>query len=95
MSDRTDVSFGAGDHLLRLGAIVGLVADRYSRLSTQVEGQTIDAAGVYADLATLQDELDAISGRLGGTEAFRDFDFLLDAISDDAEALAPSSGYSP
>ena len=95
VSDRTDVSFGAGDHLLRLGAIVGLVADRYSRLSTQVEGQTIDAAGVYADLATLQDELDAISGRLGTTGAFRDFDFLLDAISDDAEALAPSSGYSP
>ena len=95
VSDRTDVSFGAGDHLLRLGAIVGLVADRYSRLSTQVEGQTIDAAGVHADLATLQDELDAISGRLGSTEAFRDFDFLLDTISEDAEALAPSSGYSP
>ena len=95
VSDRTDVSFGAGDHLLRLGAIAGLVADRYSRLSTQVEGQTIDAAGVHADLATLQDELDAISGRLGSTGAFRDFDFLLDAITDDAEALAPSSGYSP
>ena len=95
VSGRTDVSFGAGDHLVRLGAIVGLAADRYSRLSTQVEGQTIDAAGVHADLATLQDELDAISGRLGSTEAYRDFDFLLDAITDAAEALAPSSGYSP
>ena len=95
VSDRTDVSFGAGDHLLRLGAIAGLVADRYSRLSTQVEGQTIDAAGVHADLATLQDELEALQDRLGGTEAYSDFDFLLDAITDDAEALAPSSGYSP
>ena len=95
VSGRTDVSFGAGDHLVRLGAIVGLAADRYSRLSTQVEGQTIDAAGVHADLATLQDELDAISGRLGSTEAYRDFDFLLDAITDATEALAPSSGYSP
>ena len=94
VSDRTDVSFGAGDHLLRLGAIVGLAADRYSRLSTQVEGQTIDAADVHADLAALQRELDAIAGRLGSTEAYRDFDFLLDAITDAAEALAPSSGYS-
>ena len=95
VSDRTEVSFGAGDRLLRLGAIVGLAADRYSRLSTQVEGQTIDAAGVHADLAALQRELDAIAGRLGSTEAYRDFDFLLDWITDATEALAPSSGYSP
>ena len=94
VSGRTDVSFGSGDHLLRLGAIVGLAADRYSRLSTQVEGQTVDAAGVHADLAALQTELEALRGRLGGTEAYSDFDFLLDWIAAAAEALAPSSGYS-
>ena len=94
VSGRTDVSFGSGDHLLRLGAVVGLAADRYSRLSTQVEGQTVDAAGVHADLAALQTELEALRGRLGGTEAYSDFDFLLDWIAAAAEALAPSTGYS-
>ena len=94
VSGRTDVSFGSGDHLLRLGAIVGLAADRYSRLSTQVEGQTVDAAGVHADLAALQTEIEALRGRLGGTEAYSDFDFLLDWIAAAAEALAPSTGYS-
>ena len=94
VSGRTNVSFGSGDGLLRLGAIVGLAADRYSRLSTQVEGQPVDAAGVHADLAALQTELDALEGRLGGTEAYSDFDFLLDWIAAAAEALAPSTGYS-
>ena len=94
VSGRTNVSFGSGDGLLRLGAIVGLAADRYSRLSTQVEGQTVDAAGVHADLAALQGELDALQSRLGGAEAYSDFDFLLDWIAAAAEALAPSTGYS-
>ena len=94
VSGRTNVSFGSGDHLLRLGAIVGLAADRYSRLSTQVEGQTVDAAGVHADLAALQGELDALESRLGGAEAYSDFGFLLDWIAAAAEALAPSTGYS-
>ena len=94
VSGRTNVSFGSGDGLLRLGAIVGLAADRYSRLSTQVEGQTVDAAGVHADLAALQTELDALESRLGGAEAYSDFDFLLDWIAAAAEALAPSTGYS-
>ena len=94
VSGRTDVSFGSGDGLLRLGAIVGLAADRYSRLSTQVEGQTVDAAGVHADLAALQGEFDALESRLGGAEAYSDFDFLLDWIAAAAEALAPSTGYS-
>ena len=94
VSGRFDAFFGSGDHLLRLGAVVGLAADRYSRLSTQVEGQTVDAAGVHADLAALQTELEALQGRLGGTEAYSDFDFLLDWIAAAAEALAPSSGYS-
>ena len=94
VSGRTNVSFGSGDGLLRLGAIAGLAADRYSRLSTQVEGQTVDAAGVHADLAALQGELEALQGRLGGAEAYGDFDFLLDWIAAAAEALAPSTGYS-
>ena len=94
VSGRTNVSFGSGDGLLRLGAIVGLAADRYSRLSTQVEGQPVDAAGVHADLAALQGELEALQGRLGDGEAYSDFDFLLDWIAAAAEALARSTGYS-
>ncbi len=94
VSGLAGVAFDASDPLLRLGAIVGLAADRYSALSAQVEGQPVDAAGVRADLATLQDELDALPASIGSTEAFRDFDFLLDALADAVEALAPSSGYS-
>ncbi len=90
----TGVPFEGRGDLLRLGAIVGLAADRYSRLSTQVEGQEVDAAGVRADLAALQGEFDALSSRLGSTEAFRDFDFLLDALIEAAGQLAPDSGYS-
>ena len=88
------VSFDSRGDLLRLGAVVGLAADRYSRLSSQVEDQQVDTAGVHADLVALQDELDALAGRLGSSEAFRDFDFLLDALTAAVEALAPSSGYS-
>ena len=94
VTDLTGVPFDARGDLLRLGAIVGLAADRYSRLSTQVEGQQVDAAGVRADLAALRGELDALSARLGSTEAYRDFDFLLDALIEAAGQLAPDSGYS-
>ena len=94
VSGPAGVAFDSGDPPLRFGAIVGLAADRYSSLSAQVEGQPVDAAGVRADLAALQDELDTLAAHLGSTEAFRDFDFLLDALADAAEALAPSSGYS-
>ena len=94
VTDLAGVSFDGRGDLLRLGAIVGLAADRYSRLSTQVEGQEVDAASVRADLETLRGELDALSSRLGSTEAYRDFAFLLDALIEAAEALAPASGYS-
>ncbi len=94
VSGPAHVAFDSGDPPLRFGAVVGLTADRYSSLSAQVEGQPVDASGVRADLVALQDELDALAGHLGSTEAFRDFDFLLDALADAAEALAPSSGYS-
>ena len=92
--DHTRVSFDGRGDLLRLGAIVGLTADRYSRLSTQVDGQHVDVGGVRADLVALQRELDALSPRLGSTEAYRDFDFLLDALIEAAGQLAPDTGYS-
>ncbi len=94
VSGRFDLTFDCCGHLLRLGAIVGLAADRYSSLTTQVEGQPVDAAGIRDDLAALQVELDAISGRLGSTEAIRDFDFLLGWITAAADVLVPASGYS-
>ncbi|MCY4456082.1 MAG: von Willebrand factor type A domain-containing protein [Chloroflexi bacterium] len=94
VSGRTHVSFGSGEAQLRLGAIVGLAADRYSSLSTQVEGQPVDPAAVRADLAALRAEFDAISGHVGSAEAYSDFEFLLGWIAAAADVLVPSSGYS-
>ncbi|MCY4616347.1 MAG: DUF3520 domain-containing protein, partial [Chloroflexi bacterium] len=94
VSGRFDLTFDCCGHLLRLGAIVGLAADRYRSLSTQVDGQPVDAAAVRDDLAALRAELDAIAGGFGSVEAYSDFDFLLSWIAAATDALVPSSGYS-
>ena len=51
VSGHTGASFAGGDRYLRLGAIVGLAADRYSSISPQVEGAEVDYAGIHGDLA--------------------------------------------
>ena len=94
VSGRTGDSFGGGDRYLRLGAIVGLAADRYSALSPQVEGAEVDYAGIHADLADLGTELGALEGGLGSLEAYVDFRFLLERLTAAAAELAPPSGYS-
>ena len=94
VAGRFDLTFDCCGHLLRLGAIVGLAADRYSSLTTQVDGQPVDAAGVRDDLAALRTELDAIAGGFTSVEAYSDFDFLLSWIAAATDALVPSSGYS-
>ena len=94
VSGHTGASFAGGDGYLRLGAIVGLAADRYSSLSPQVEGAEVDYAGIHGDLAALGAELDALQAQLGSLEAYTDFRFLLDQLTTAAEELAPSSGYS-
>ena len=94
VSGHTGASFAGGDGYLRLGAIVGLAADRYSSISPQVEGAEVDYAGIHGDLAALRAELDALQAQLGSLEAYTDFRFLLDQLAGAAEELAPSSGYS-
>ena len=94
VSGRTDAPFDAGDRHLRFGSIVALASDRYSALSPQVENASVDYGGIYEDLAALQAELDSLESRLGSTQAFRDFSFLLDQLTARAEELSPDSGYS-
>ena len=91
---RTDAPFDAGDRHLRFGSIVALASDRYSALSPQVENAEVAYGGIYDDLAALQAELDSLEDRLGSTQAFRDFSFLLDQLTARAEELSPDSGYS-
>ena len=94
VSGRTDAPFDAGDRHLRFGSIVALASDRYSALSPQVENASVDYGGIFEDLAALQAELDSLEDRLGSTQAFRDFSFLLDQLTARAEELSPDSGYS-
>ena len=94
VSGRTDAPFDAGDRHLRFGSIVALASDRYSALSPQVENAEVAYGGIYDDLAALQAELDSLEDRLGSTQAFRDFSFLLDQLTARAEELSPDSGYS-
>ena len=94
VSGDTGDSFAGGDRYLRLGAIVGLAADRYSSLTPQVENAEVDYAGIHADLAALLQEFDSLDEQLGSLEAYTDLRFLLERLTAAAEALAPSAGYS-
>ncbi len=94
LTGRTDAAFGEGDRYLRLAAIVGLAADRYSALSPQVENAPVDFAGIHADLSALQTRLGALDASLGSVQAYRDFSFLLERLVAAAAERAPSSGYS-
>ena len=94
VSGRPDAPFDAGDRHLRFGSIVALSADRYSALTPQVENASVDYGGIYDDLDALQAELGSLEARMGSTQAFRDFSFLLDQLTARAEELSPDSGYS-
>ncbi|MCY3646752.1 MAG: von Willebrand factor type A domain-containing protein [Chloroflexi bacterium] len=94
VSGSTDTPFDDADRFLRLGAIVGLAADRYSSLSPQVENAEVDYAGIHAELAALQGRFESLKGRLGSSQAYLDFSSLLDELTAAAAELAPPSGYS-
>ena len=94
ISGHTDTNFDDADRFLRLGAIVGLAADRYSGLSPQVENAAVDYAGIHADLSVLQGRFRGLEGSLGSSQAYLDFSYLLDELAAAAAELAPSSGYS-
>ncbi len=92
VAGRTDAPFDAADRHFRLGAIVGLAADRYSALSPQVENAAVDAGGIHFDLAALLGELDLLGERFGAAQAYGDFRFLLDWLTAAAAQLAPAAG---
>ncbi|MDE2668748.1 MAG: von Willebrand factor type A domain-containing protein [Chloroflexota bacterium] len=94
VSGSTDTPFDDADRFLRLGAIVGLAADRYSSLSPQVENAEVDYAGIHADLSALQGRFESLKGPLGSSQAYLDFSSLLDELTAAAAELAPPSGYS-
>ena len=77
----------SADPYLQLGAIVALASDRYSALSDGA-GEPGDLKG---DLADLREYLHELSGRLGGSDAYKDFAFLLGHL---AESAPGPSGYS-
>ncbi len=93
VTGRGDVSFGHGvDPMLRLAAIVGLAADRYGALPQA------PAEGHYAirdDLDRLSEHLDVLRSDLGHLDAYHDFDYLLDRITESVQARpSKPSGYS-
>ena len=95
LTGATDAGFGTADQYLRLGAIVGLAADRYSALSPQVENAEVDYGGILDDLETLRGQLDALRGSLGSTQAYDDMSLVLKHLTHRAAELAPpDSGYS-
>ena len=82
-----DVSNDRDRALLELGALVALASDRYSSLPYP------DAPyDVHKELAVLQDDLRSLDRQLGELVAYRDFSFLLDAITEEVPRM--SSGYS-
>ncbi|MXX17989.1 MAG: DUF3520 domain-containing protein [Dehalococcoidia bacterium] len=92
IAGRVDSRFDSGDDsLFRLGAIVALAADRYSALSAEHENAEPDAASIHGDLSTLREELRLLRLELSGTEAYRDFRFLLGELTDFAAERAGSS----
>ncbi len=93
VTGRADAGFGGGtDAMLRLAAIVGLTADRYSALPQA------PAEGHYAireDLDRLWGHLDVLRPDLGHLDAYHDFAYLLERITDSVQARPPKpSGYS-
>ncbi len=93
VTGRAGVSFGYGtDPMLRMAAIVGLAADRYSALPQA------PAEGHYAirdDLDRLWEHLNVLRPDLGHLDAYHDFTYLLERITENVQPRPPKpSGYS-
>ena len=93
VTGRAGVSFGYGtDPMLRMAAIVGLAADRYSALPQA------PAEGHYAireDLDRLWEHLNVLRPDLGHLDAYHDFAYLLERITENVQPRPPKpSGYS-
>ena len=93
VTGRADVAFGHGaDPMLRLAAIVGLAADRYGALNqVSTEGNYV----IRDDLDRLSEHLDVLRSDLGHLDAYHDFAYLLERITDNVQPRPPKpSGYS-
>ncbi len=93
VTGRGDVSFDYGaDPMLRLAAIVGLAADRYSALpQAPAEGHH----AIRDDLDRLREHLAALRADLGHLDSYHDFAYLLERITEGVQARpSRSSGYS-
>ena len=93
VTGRAGVGFGSGtDAMLRLAAIVGLAADRYSALpQAPAEGHYV----IREDLDRLWDHLDVLRPDLGHLDAYHDFTYLLERITENVQPRPPKpSGYS-
>ena len=88
---------GRDGSLAHFGAIVALAADLYGVLPNYPEGAY---AEVYRGLTALQTQLHSLVGDLGRLEAYKDFSFLLDHITEAVWEMVPEgvggsrSGYS-
>ena len=80
--------------LLRLGALVGLAADRYGSPAL-MEGRRIKHS-VRDALGLIEDDLDELEAELGGLGAYKDFAFLLGHMALNAPERGDDvdSGYS-
>ena len=78
--------------LLDLGALVALTADRYASLP-YVDSN--DSANVQRDLADLYERLLPLGQRFGNLNAYDDFSFLLESLTDGLPSYSEDgSGYS-
>ena len=78
--------------LLDLGALVALAADRYASLPYV---NSNDSANVQRDLADLYERLLPLGQRFGNLNAYDDFSFLLESLTDGLPSYSEDgSGYS-
>ena len=80
--------------LAHFGAIIALTADLYGALPNYPERAYPE---VHSGLSSLRSQLDALRGNLGSLDAYNDFAFLLDHITNGMEEWLPPStpsGYS-
>ena len=98
---------GVQDQMLRLGVVAGLSADIYASLDDG--GYGTGGQDAPFRLTILRDELFALNSALGGLDAYRDIDLLLERLEQQAPryaqtqprgrrgpgAPAAGTGYSP
>ena len=87
------------DPLLKLSALVALVADRYSNRDSSLPGGAyVDSPAINWELSNLMRQLELLNGQLGHLTSYSDFFLLLDHLTRYIPPEAPrppDTGYSP